>query len=66
MLPIKVFIASSRFGVWEENLYAKVEFLPIAFSTNRSIYSKFMSYMILQRKHLLADIMDGFQEGLFF
>ena len=25
-----------------------------------------MSYMILQRKHLLADVMDGFQEGLFF
>ena len=25
-----------------------------------------MSYMCLQRKHLLADVMDGFQEGLFF
>ena len=66
MLPIKLFIASSRFGVWEVNQYAKVKFLPIVFATNRSIYSKYMSYMILQRKHLLADVMDGFQEGLFF
>ena len=39
MLPIKLFIASSRFGVWEVNQYAKVEFLPIVFATNRSIYS---------------------------
>ena len=66
MLSIKLFIASSRCGVREVNQYAKVEFLPIAVATNREIYSKYMSYMILQRKHLLADIMDGFQEGLFF
>ena len=66
MLPIKLFIASSRFGVWEVNQNAKVEFLPIVFATNRSIYSKYMSYMILQRKHLLAYVMDGFQEGLSF
>ena len=65
MLPMKLFIASSRFGVWEVNQYAKGEFLPTVFATNRSIYSKYMSYMILQRIHLLADIMDGFQEGLF-
>ena len=43
-----------------------VEFLPSVFATNRSIYSKYMRYMILQRKHLLADVMDGFREGLFF
>ena len=68
MLPIKLFIALSRFGVWEVNQCAKVEFLPIVFATNRSIYSKYMSYMILQRKHLnvLADVMDGFQEERFF
>ena len=66
MLPIKLFVASSSLGVWEVNQYARVEFLPIVFATNRSIYSKYMSYMILQRKHLLADVMDGFQEGLFF
>ena len=66
MLPIKLFIASSRFGVWEVNQYAKVEFLLTVFATNRPIYSKYMSYMILQRKHLIADVMDGFQEGLFF
>ena len=65
MLPIKFFIASSRIGVWEVNQYAKAEFLPTVFATNRSIYSKYMSYMILQRKHLPADVMDGFQEGLF-
>ena len=43
MLPIKLFIASSRLV----NQYAKVEFLLIGFATNRSIYSKYMSYMIL-------------------
>ena len=32
MLPIKLFIPSSRFGVWEVNQYAKVEFLPIVFA----------------------------------
>ena len=28
------------FGVWEVNQYAKAEFLPIGFATNRSIYSQ--------------------------
>ena len=60
MLAIKLLIASLRFGVWEVNQYANVEFLPTVFATNRSIYSKYMSYMILQRKRLLADVMDGF------
>ena len=63
MLPMKLFIASSRLGVWEVNQYAKAKFLPIVFATNRSIYSKYMRYMILQKKHLPADVMDGFQEG---
>ena len=31
MLPIKLFIASSRFGVWEVNQYAKVDFLLIVY-----------------------------------
>ena len=47
------------FWCLEMNQYAKVEFLPIVFATKRSIYSKYMSYMILQRNHLLADVMDG-------
>ena len=37
MLPIKLFIASSRFGVWERNQCAKVEFLLIVFATNMPI-----------------------------
>ena len=45
--------------------YAKVEFCPLLFGTNRSVYSKYMSYMILQMKHLPTEVMDGFQEGLF-
>ena len=61
MLPMKLFIASSRLGVWEVNQYTKAEFLPLLFATNRSIYSKYMSYMILQMKHLPDDVMDGFQ-----
>ena len=65
MLPIKLFIASSRFGVWERSQYAKVEFLPIVFATNMSIYSKYMSYMILQRKHLLAVSWMDFRRDCF-
>ena len=38
MLPMKLFIASSRLGVWEVDQYAKAEFLPLLFATNRSIY----------------------------
>ena len=41
MLPIKLCIALPRLAVWEVNEYAKVEFLPIVFATNRSIYSKY-------------------------
>ena len=46
--------------------YAKFEFRPLLFGTNRSICSKYkVSYMILQMKHLPTEVMDGFQEGLF-
>ena len=65
MLPLKLFIAPSRLGLWRMHQYAKPEFLPLLSTRNRSVYSKSMSYMILQMKHIPTEVMDGFQEGLF-
>ena len=64
MLPLKLYICSSRTGNWELNLFAKTCLLPLLFATNRSIYAKYMSYLILESKQLPSDIANGFSEGL--
>ena len=56
MLPLKLFISSTRLGLWNVNQYAKVEFLPLF----RSIYSKYMSHLTLPN-----DVNQGFHNGLF-
>ena len=65
MLPFKFFNSSTRLGLLDVNQYAKVEFLPLLFNTNRSIYSKYMSYLFLQMKQLPNDVNQGFHNGLF-
>lgn len=65
MLPLKLYICSSRTGNWELNLFAKTCLLPLLFATNRSTYAKYMSYLVLESKQLPSDIANGFSEGLF-
>ena len=65
MLPLKLYICSSRTGNWELNMFAKTCLLPLLFAANRSTYAKYMSYLVLESKQLLSDIAKGFSEGLF-
>ena len=65
LLPLKLFICSSRTGDWELNMFAKTSLLPLLFATNRSTYAKYMSYLVLESKQLPSDIAKGFSEGLF-
>ena len=52
MLPLKLYICSSRTGNWELNLFAKTCLLPLLIATNRSTYAKYMSYLVLESKQL--------------
>ena len=62
MLPLKLYICSSRTGNWELNMFAKTCLLPLLFAANRSTYAKYMSYLVLESKHLPSDIAKGFSE----
>lgn len=45
--PIKLYLASSRHSIWDANQYSKLKLLPFSFSSNRSVYARYMTYMLL-------------------
>ena len=72
LLPLKLFISSTRLGLWNVNQYAKVEFLPLLFATNRSKYSKYMSYLTFQisnfqmmsiRDFIMVRLFQNYEKG---
>ncbi|MEW8548470.1 MAG: hypothetical protein AB2693_33625 [Candidatus Thiodiazotropha sp.] len=63
MLPFKLFLSSTRLGLWDVHQYAKAELLPLMFASNRSTYARYMSYQILQMQ-FPEDVINSFKEGL--
>lgn len=59
-LPLKMFLASSRHGIWDLNLYAKTKLLPFLFASNRTVYSKFMTYQVLAMRHYKNFLTEAF------
>ena len=64
-LPIKMYLAASRHGIWDMYHFAKMKLLPFLFSSNRSVYSRYMPYMVLQMNRLPDDIVTSFNKGQF-
>ena len=64
-LPLKLYLAASRHGIWDVLHVSKIKLLPSLFSSNRSLYSKFMSYMVLQMNRLPEDTVACFIRGQF-
>ena len=65
MLPFKLFLSSTRLGLWDVHQYAKAELLPLMFASNRSTYARYMSYQIFQMQFIPVDVISNFKEGLF-
>ena len=61
--PFKVFLAASRTGNWHACQNAKAELLPLMFASNRSIYAKYMTIMILSMQRLPTPIEEHFVEN---
>ena len=64
-LPMKLYLAASRHGLWHAHQYAKSKLLPFLFCSNRSVYSRFMPYLVLQNNRLPEDLLKQFEEGKF-
>jgi hypothetical protein len=64
-LPIKHYLASTRHGLWQANQYAKSKLLPFLFSSNRTVYSRFMPYLLLQSYRFPAELAENFKGGKF-
>lgn len=63
--PMKLFLAASRHGMWQAQQYAKAKLLPFLFSSNRTVYSRFMPYLVLQHTRLPTELLEQFEEGRF-
>ena len=64
-LPLKLYLAASRHGIWGVYHYSKIKLLPFLFTSNRSVYSRYMPYMVLQTNRMPEDIIACFNEGQF-
>ena len=65
MLPIKLFLSSTRLGLWDVHQFAKKELWPLMFASNRSTYARYMSYLVLQMQYIPEEVADGFKEVFF-
>ena len=65
MLPLKLFLYSTRHGDWNVSQSAKAMMLPLLFATNRNIYARYMPYLCLQMMRLPEDVTRSFTQGLF-
>ena len=52
LLPLKLYLAASRHGIWDTYHFAKTKLLPFLFASNRTVYSRYMPYMVLQMNRL--------------
>ena len=64
-LPLKLYLAASRHGIWDTYHFAKMKLLPFLFASNRTVYSRYMPYMVLQMNRLPEDIIACFNKGQF-
>ena len=58
-------VAASRHGIWDAYQFSKLKLLPFLFTSNRSVYSRYMPYMVLQMNRLQAEITECFKRGQF-
>lgn len=67
LMPLKSFIASTRNGVWKAHQAAKVNFCPLLFASNRSVYSKYEPVIILSLSDLRLpeEVRQKFEQGQF-
>lgn len=64
-LPLKLYLAASRHGLWDAFQYSKSRLLPFLFSSNRTVYARFMPYMVLQMNRLPEIVLNSFKKGKF-
>ena len=65
MCPFKVLLAAIHTGDWKAYQAARSQLLPLLFASNRSVYSKYMSVVILLLERLPDDLHQSFLNGLF-
>jgi hypothetical protein len=63
MLSLKVFLSTTRNGLWHENQEIKAEFLPLLFATNRTNYSRYLPVSLLMMNRLPAEVVTTFNKG---
>ena len=65
LLPLKIFIAATRDGLWEVQQSAKSELLPLLFATNRTNYARYMPVQLLAMRRLPREVQQQFSNGRF-
>ncbi|XP_053391138.1 uncharacterized protein LOC128553968 [Mercenaria mercenaria] len=64
-LPLKLYLAASRHALWDTYMYSKTILLPFLFCSNRTVYARYMPYMVMNMNRLPDTLLDSFQKGKF-
>ena len=62
LLPVKMFLASTRKGDWKTYQYSKAMFLPLLFAGNRTTYASYMPLLLILMNRLPKEVMESFTQ----
>ena len=62
---MKLFLYATRERDWQVYQAAKAMLLPLLFSSNKTVYSRYMPYLLLHMKRLPDNVSQYFMQGLF-
>lgn len=65
MCPLKIFLSTTKNGLWQANLEIKAEFLPLLFATNRINYSRYLPVSLLMMSRMPTEVTTAVEEGNF-
>jgi hypothetical protein len=65
MCPLKVFLNTTRNGMWHKSQEIKAELLPLLFATNRTKYSRYLPVSLLLMNRLPDEVVTAFEQDEF-
>lgn len=65
ILPLKMFLAASRRGVWLVYQFAKASLLPMLFASGQTTYARYMPAQVIAMKKLPQAVLSEFEKDIF-
>lgn len=64
-VPLKLFLSSTKNGIWAVHQVSKAQLLPLLFAANRTNYARYLPVMLLLMNRLPVHVKEAFNDGSF-